>query len=70
MFHFTDADIELLPMSTFAEVDKNLTCLLIVNGGVDGLAIYGNLAQMNFHIGYDLVNHKLSFLPTDCTKQR
>ncbi|KAK6782760.1 hypothetical protein RDI58_020556 [Solanum bulbocastanum] len=68
VFHFTDADVELLPMSTFAEVDENLTCLLIVNGGVDGLAIYGNLAQMNFLVGYDLVNHKLSFLPTDCTK--
>ncbi|XP_055819385.1 aspartic proteinase CDR1-like [Solanum dulcamara] len=67
VFHFTDADVELVPMSTFAEVDKDLTCLTIVNGGDDG-AVYGNLAQMNFLIGYDVVNHKLSFLPTDCTK--
>ncbi|CAN4128303.1 unnamed protein product [Withania somnifera] len=67
VFHFTDADIELLPMSTFAEVDQDLTCLTIVSAGFIG-AIYGNLAQMNFLIGYDLLNHKLSFLPTDCTK--
>ncbi|PHU28973.1 hypothetical protein BC332_01066 [Capsicum chinense] len=67
VFHFTDADIELLPENTFAEVDEGLTCLTIISAGLNG-AIYGNLAQANFHIGYDLVNHKISFLPTDCTK--
>ncbi|KAH0645535.1 hypothetical protein KY284_033419 [Solanum tuberosum] len=66
VFHFTDADIEVLPMNTFSKVDEDVTCLTIVKGG--RYSIYGNLAQMNFLIGYDLVNHKLSFLPTDCTK--
>ncbi|WMV43100.1 hypothetical protein MTR67_036485 [Solanum verrucosum] len=66
VFHFTDADIEMLPMNTFSKVDEDVTCLTIVKGG--RYSIYGNLAQMNFLIGYDLVNHKLSFLPTDCTK--
>ncbi|KAJ8555292.1 hypothetical protein K7X08_012788 [Anisodus acutangulus] len=66
VFHFTDADVELLPMNTFAEVDEGLVCLTIT--GSDDFAIYGNLAQMNILIGYDLVNKKLSFLPADCTK--
>ncbi|XP_060211197.1 aspartic proteinase CDR1-like [Lycium barbarum] len=66
VFHFTDADVELLPKSTFAKVDEGLVCLTIT--GSDNFAIYGNLAQMNFLIGYDLVNKKLSFLPTDCTR--
>ncbi|XP_055819386.1 aspartic proteinase CDR1-like [Solanum dulcamara] len=67
VFHFTDADIELLPMNTFAKID-DLSCLSIVDGGGGKFGVYGNLAQMNFLIGYDIVNHKLSFLPTNCTK--
>ncbi|XP_004246049.1 aspartic proteinase CDR1-like [Solanum lycopersicum] len=66
VFHFTNADVETLPMNAFSKVDEELTCLTIVKGDLYG--IYGNLAQMNFLIGYDLVNHKLTFLPTDCTK--
>ncbi|XP_015159143.1 aspartic proteinase CDR1-like [Solanum tuberosum] len=66
VFHFTDADIELLPMNAFSKVAEDVTCLTIVEGGQYG--VYGNLAQMNFLIGYDLVNRKLSFLPSDCTK--
>ncbi|KAK4728103.1 hypothetical protein R3W88_021091 [Solanum pinnatisectum] len=62
VFHFTDADIEVLPMNTFSKVDEDVTCLTIVKGG--RYSIYENLAQMNFLIGYDLVNHKFSFLPT------
>ncbi|KAM3394927.1 hypothetical protein P3S68_003931 [Capsicum galapagoense] len=65
--HFKNTDIELLPENTFAEVDEGLTCLTIVSECLNG-AIYGNLALTNFHIGYDLANHKISFLPTDWTK--
>ncbi|MCD7465571.1 hypothetical protein HAX54_001572 [Datura stramonium] len=68
VFHFKDGDVELLPMNTFSEIEEGLTCLTIVDGGPRAkVGVYGNLAQMNFLIGYDLVNHKLSFLPTDCT---
>ncbi|CAI0432858.1 unnamed protein product [Linum tenue] len=33
----------------------------------DQLSIYGNVAQQNFLIGYDLPKQTLSFKPTDCT---
>ncbi|KAK4349460.1 hypothetical protein RND71_032215 [Anisodus tanguticus] len=64
--HFTNADLELLPSSTFAQVEEGLVCLTIVPA--EDIAIFGNLAQGNFLIGYDLVANKVSFLPTDCTK--
>ncbi|WMV40419.1 hypothetical protein MTR67_033804 [Solanum verrucosum] len=64
--HFTNADLELSPSSTFAEIEQGLVCLTIVPA--DEIAIFGNLAQGNFLIGYDLVANKLSFKPADCTK--
>ncbi|KAF3680799.1 Aspartic proteinase CDR1 [Capsicum annuum] len=63
--HFTNADLELSPSSTFAQVEKGLVCLTIVPA--KEFAIFGNLAQANFLIGYDLVANKISFKPTDCT---
>ncbi|XP_059315843.1 aspartic proteinase CDR1-like [Lycium ferocissimum] len=63
--HFTDADLELSPSSTFAQVEEGLVCLTIVSA--EDVAIFGNLAQANFLIGYDLVANKVSFQPTDCT---
>uniref|UniRef100_M1DUW2 Aspartic proteinase nepenthesin-2 n=1 Tax=Solanum tuberosum TaxID=4113 RepID=M1DUW2_SOLTU len=64
--HFTNADLELSPSSTFAEIEQGLVCLTIVPA--DEIAIFGNLAQGNFLIEYDLVANKISFQPTDCTK--
>ncbi|XP_019255223.1 PREDICTED: aspartic proteinase CDR1-like [Nicotiana attenuata] len=64
--HFTDADLVLAPSSTFAEVEEGLVCLTLVPA--EQIAIFGNLAQANFLIGYDLVANKVSFKPTDCTK--
>ncbi|CAN1245121.1 Aspartic proteinase CDR1 [Linum grandiflorum] len=43
-----------------------VTCLAFY--GNDELSIYGNIAQQNFLIGYDLQKQSLSFKPTDCTK--
>ncbi|XP_009771148.1 aspartic proteinase CDR1-like [Nicotiana sylvestris] len=64
--HFTNADVELSPINTFTQVAEGLVCFTILPE-VD-IAIFGNLAQRNFLIGYDLVAKKVSFLPTDCTK--
>ncbi|KAM3270774.1 aspartic proteinase CDR1-like [Capsicum chacoense] len=65
--HFTGADLELSPTSVFSKVADDLVCLTIVPG--NQVAIFGNLLQSNFLIGYDLVANKVSFKPTDCTKQ-
>ncbi|XP_060182606.1 aspartic proteinase CDR1-like [Lycium barbarum] len=64
--HFTNADVELPPINTFTQVAEGLVCFTMVPE--EEVAIFGNLAQMNFLIGYDLVANKVSFLPTDCTK--
>ncbi|XP_027062655.2 aspartic proteinase CDR1-like [Coffea eugenioides] len=66
--HFANADIKLPPDGTFLEVSKGIVCLAIVP--TDGIAIFGNVLQINHLIGYDLVNKKLSFLPTSCTKYK
>ncbi|KAK2967746.1 hypothetical protein RJ640_029703 [Escallonia rubra] len=66
--HFTGADIVLLPTSTFLEVEEGITCLTMIPTTLD-LAIWGNLSQMDFLIGYDLVKQEVSFKPTDCSKQ-
>ncbi|KAG6633795.1 aspartic proteinase CDR1-like [Carya illinoinensis] len=67
--HFAGADVKLQPFNTFARMDEkdNMVCFTMVPS--ESLAIFGNLAQMNFLVGYDLEGKELSFLPTDCTKQ-
>ncbi|KAI3504950.1 hypothetical protein L1887_26764 [Cichorium endivia] len=65
-FRFDGADVELPPTSTFLEVQRGMSCLTIVPS--DELAIFGNLLQQNLLVGYDLVNEKLYFRPTDCMR--
>ncbi|PON87481.1 Aspartic peptidase [Trema orientale] len=66
-FHFRGgADVKLNGINTFVVVSEGVACFSIVP--VEGLAIFGNLAQMNFLIGYDRQKNTLSFKPTDCTK--
>ncbi|PHU08746.1 hypothetical protein BC332_20606 [Capsicum chinense] len=65
--HFTNADVELSPVNVFKPMDTSVICFAMVP--TDGIPIYGNLAQMDFLIGYDLVANQLSFLRTDdCSK--
>ncbi|GJU18976.1 aspartic proteinase CDR1-like protein [Tanacetum coccineum] len=66
-FRFTGADVEVPPANMFFEIEKGVSCLALVKS-YDGLAIFGNLSQRNMLVGYDLVNRKVSFKPTDCTK--
>ncbi|KAL0447628.1 UNVERIFIED_CONTAM: Aspartic proteinase CDR1 [Sesamum latifolium] len=64
--HFKGADLALREGSTFVEVEKGVVCLTLVPS--QDLAIFGNLHQMNYKIGYDLVKQEVNFLPTDCSK--
>ncbi|KAI4332304.1 hypothetical protein L6164_017226 [Bauhinia variegata] len=64
--HFMGADIKLTAVNSFIEVTEEVTCFAfrsIQNG-----AVFGNLAQVNFHVGYDLEKKTVSFKPEDCTK--
>lgn len=64
--NFEGADVKLKPYNTFVKVSDELICLAFASS--EDLSIYGNLAQMNFLIGYDTAAGTLSFKPTDCTK--
>ncbi|KAM4081745.1 hypothetical protein ACJW30_11G115300 [Castanea mollissima] len=63
--HFSCADVKLNRASTFAPVTYGIVCLAFVAAEP---SIFGNLAQSNLLVGYDLVEKTISFKTTDCTK--
>lgn len=62
--HFKGADVKLKSYNTFVMASKKAMCLSFAPASL--MPIYGNLAQMNFLIGYDLVKKTVSFKPTHC----
>ncbi|KAI3697310.1 hypothetical protein L6452_30239 [Arctium lappa] len=64
--HFEGADVPLLRYNIFIEVSKHVMCLGMVPNSMN--AIFGNLAQSNFLVGYDLEKKSVSFRHTDCTR--
>jgi saccharopepsin len=65
--HFAGADVNLQPMiNTFVRWVDDLVCFTMIPS--NDSAIFGNLAQTNFFVGYDLRAKKVSFMPADCTK--
>ncbi|XP_050914412.1 aspartic proteinase CDR1-like [Lathyrus oleraceus] len=65
--HFEGADVVLQPISTFVQISDGIACLAFQAS--QDLSIFGNLAQQNFLVGYDLEAKKVSFKPTDCSKE-
>jgi hypothetical protein len=63
--HFRGADILLHSDNIFTEIGEGIVCLGIFPSQ---MAIFGNMAQQNFLVGYDLVQNTVTFMPTDCTK--
>ncbi|XP_010268348.1 PREDICTED: aspartic proteinase CDR1-like [Nelumbo nucifera] len=66
--HFTGADVVLTPLNTFIDWEDDIVCLAMLPYDDPGLGIFGTFSQVNFLVGYDITNQKLSFKPTDCTK--
>ncbi|XP_047326825.1 aspartic proteinase CDR1-like [Impatiens glandulifera] len=65
--HFAGgADVKLLSSNIFV-LSGNAACLAMLPN--DEIPILGNLAQMNFLIGYDLKLGTISFKPKDCSKE-
>lgn len=65
--HFSGGgDVVLQPLNTFAKVEDDMLCLTMVAS--EEVAIFGNMAQMNLFVEYDLDKETVSFMPTDCTK--
>ncbi|KAF1861279.1 hypothetical protein Lal_00014005 [Lupinus albus] len=66
--HFEGADVQLTSTQTFIPTKDGVFCLGLTNTSSDG-GIYGNFAQTNYLIGFDLERQIVSFKPIDCTKQ-
>jgi len=68
-FQFTGATVPLKPVNLFINVqERNMLCLTIVPSTITGISIIGSFSQFNFHVEYDLEGKKVSFHPTDCSK--
>ncbi|KAE8667535.1 Aspartic proteinase CDR1 [Hibiscus syriacus] len=63
---FTDTDFELKSLNTSVLVSDKTICFAF--SSIQDFAIYGNIAQINFLIGYDTGNQTITFKPTDCSK--
>jgi len=66
--HFEGADVKLHSISIFVPVADGVVCLALVPSRLNE-GTFGNLAQQNLLVGYDLQQKIMSFKPTDCTKQ-
>ncbi|KAJ3707117.1 hypothetical protein LUZ61_010822 [Rhynchospora tenuis] len=65
------ATVTLGPTNYLVEFDGKMCLAMIGSGqGNDGsvIQILGNIAQQDFHVGFDLDKRKVYFAPTDCTK--
>ncbi|GKC55744.1 aspartic proteinase CDR1-like protein [Tanacetum coccineum] len=65
--HFEGADVELSRDNIFVTVSKHILCLGM-RSAADSLPVLGNIAQMNYMVGFDLENNLVSFKRTDCEK--
>ena len=67
--HLEGADVKLMPMQAFIPPKDGVFCFAMA-GADDGMYIFGNFAQSNILIGFDLDRKKVSFKPTDRTIQK
>jgi len=65
--HFIGGDVHLNAINTFIQIDHETVCFAFVVVGHGGV-IFGNVAQQNFLVGFDIPKNIVSFKPTDCTK--
>ncbi|CAJ1978068.1 unnamed protein product [Sphenostylis stenocarpa] len=65
--HFTGADVILYGLNTFVHVTDEVACLAFLPSQTG--AVFGNLAQQNILVGYDLQKNTVSFKLADCSKQ-
>ncbi|KAI0499727.1 hypothetical protein KFK09_017935 [Dendrobium nobile] len=66
-FHFSGgAAVVLQKSNAFIESATNVLCLALISSDGIGINIFGNIAQQNFHIEYDLGAMQLTLAPADC----
>ncbi|KAF9600373.1 hypothetical protein IFM89_008608 [Coptis chinensis] len=64
-FHFPGVHLQLPRWNTWVKVAEDIYCLAVLP--TDGMSILGSFQQQNYHVGYDLVNHQVSFDFMYCT---
>ncbi|CAN1176480.1 Aspartic proteinase CDR1 [Linum perenne] len=64
--HFLGADVALPVSNLFYRVNETVSCFAF--RGSKGDSLYGNVAQLNFLIGYNLPKRTVSFKPQKCGK--
>lgn len=63
-FHFTGADVEPGTLNTFIRAADDVVCLSFKPS--EHVSLFGNVAQMNFLVGYETQQKTISLMPTDC----
>ena len=63
--HFKGADLKLNYVNAFIQVSNNAFCFAFMAHDSSS-AVYGNLAQINFKVGYDRRMKTVSFKPVEC----
>ncbi|KAL2326384.1 hypothetical protein Fmac_025442 [Flemingia macrophylla] len=63
--HFNGADVKLNAINTLIQVADEVVCFAFMSSPLG--PIFGNLAQQNFLVGYDIQKKMVSFKPIDCT---
>ena len=63
--HFKGADVTLMAINIFLWQKEDVVCLGVFPSDV---GFFGNIAQNNFWVGYDLEAGTVSFKPADCSK--
>jgi hypothetical protein len=67
--HFKGADVKLHSIGTFVRIADDIVCLAFSPSDDETAPpIFGNLAQQNLLVGYDLKQKIVSFKPMDCSK--
>ncbi|RZR74248.1 hypothetical protein BHM03_00034315 [Ensete ventricosum] len=64
-YNFEGASLKLDPSNSFLEVAEDVVCLAVTTSS--DIQIFGNVAQQNLHVQYDLGAKQLSFAQVDCT---
>ncbi|CAI8611787.1 unnamed protein product [Vicia faba] len=64
--HFKGADVKLDSKGAFYSLYKGVECFAFIPYK-NGLGLFGNMAQVNYLVGYDLNKNIVSFKSSDCT---
>ncbi|XP_047938136.1 aspartic proteinase CDR1-like [Salvia hispanica] len=64
--HFRGADVKWRFENAFVKTSDESVCFAAQAIDFDGFSIFGNLAQANFLVGFDLLKKTVSFKPAQC----